>query len=352
MTPSRPTDNSTPKRTKATVHDVAKRAGVSIATVSRALNTPDAVRPELREEVLKAAKALGYTTNSVGKALRRRRSQVIGTLLPRLADPLFSLVASGVQDALVEHDYVGFLEISGFDNRNLYTHAHKLIQKGAEGLIVFGRIDDDDLLDLVTKQNIPTLTVYSYLAASEIPMIGIDNYAATRQLTELLLDLGHTRIAMISGPLAGNDRQQSRTQAFQDCLHERGLEPLIEHVDVEHERANGAAALQRLISRRSDLTALLCNRDVIAFSAIAECRRMGLSVPDDLSLTGFDDVEYASLLDPPLTSLSVPAIEMGRHAATTIIRHLESGDAMHSACYDTEVILRRSTARPRPARRG
>ena len=344
--PPRQIANSTPKRTKATVHDVAKRAGVSIATVSRALNTPSSVRVELREAVAKAAKELGYTANSVGKALRRRRSQVIGTMLPRLADPLFSLVASGVQEALVEHNYVGFLQICGFDNRHLYAHAQNLIEKGAEGLIAFGRVDDESVLELAAKQNIPILTVYSYHAESAIPTIGIDNYAAARQLTDLLLQLGHTRLAMMSGRLAGNDRQQSRTQAFGDCLREQGLEPVIEHVDIEHERANGAAALQRLISRRLDLTALLCTRDVIAFSAIAECRRMGIKIPDQLSLTGFDDVEYASLLDPPLTSVTVPAIEMGRHAASTLIRHLEIGEAMNSACYDTEVILRRSTARP------
>ncbi|WP_170134900.1 LacI family DNA-binding transcriptional regulator [Acuticoccus kandeliae] len=345
MSTSRPPDKPA-KRGKATVHDVAKRAGVSIATVSRALNTPDAVRAELREEVLRAAKDLGYTANSVGKALRRRRSQVIGTLLPRLADPLFSLVASGIQDALVEHNYVGFLQTCGFDNRALYAHGRALVEKGAEGLIVFGRIDDEDLLDFAAKQNIPLVTVYSYDQASTVPTIGIDNYAATRQLTDLLLQLGHTKIAMISGPLAGNDRQQSRTKAFEDCLAEHGLDALVEQVDVEHERANGAVALQRLMSLRPDLTALLCNRDVIAFSAIAECRRLGLKVPEDLSLTGFDDVEYASLLDPPLTSVAVPAIEMGRHAAATIIRHLETGEAMHSAHYETEVILRRSTTRP------
>ena len=334
------------RRVKVTVHDVARLANVSIATVSRALNTPQAVRPEVRARVEKAAETLGYHANSFGKGLRQQRGMLVGTLVPRLSDPLFSLVASGVQETLAENGYLGFLQPIGYDNRALYQPARQIIERGAEGLIVFGKIEDERLIDYCQRLNFPLLTVYSWSADAVVPSIGFDNYEAASQLVDLMLQLGHRGMAMIAGPQGGNDRQQDRIRAFRDRAGAAGIEPLVEEIDMAIELPDGKAAISRILDRHPEVTAVLCNRDALAFSAMAELRRRNISVPGQISLTGFDDLEYSALLDPPLTSVSVPAAEMGRHAATAMIQLLENGRPLQSVRFQTEVVLRRSTAPP------
>lgn len=335
------------RRAKVTVYDVAREAGVSIATVSRALNAPDSVGKEMRDRVVKAAAMLDYTIDSVGKALRRQRTQIIATMLPRLDDPMFAIMASSIQETLSSNNYVGFVQTSGFNNKNLHNCAKKLIEKGAEGLIIFGKIEDNNLLNYIKSQNIPAVTLYSYYNDSQIPAFGFDNGAATEQLIELLVQLGHQRIAMISGPVDGNDRQAARVAVYQHAMHRIGSEPVVEFIDMSFELPDGAAALRRIIYHHPEVSALICNRDVIAFSVLAEAKKLGIRVPEQLSLTGFDDLDYAALFDPPLTTIAVPIEEMGRAAASSLIRHLDSGTPLSGMRFDTQVILRGSVSRPR-----
>ncbi len=335
------------KQSKITVFEVAKLAGVSIATVSRALNKPDAVSTDLRNRVLAATAKLDYQINSSAKALRRRRTQIIGTILPRLNDALFCEIAHGIQASLVESGYVGFLQTAGFDNRKLVEHAKHLIDRGAEGLIVFGRIDDEKLVSLLKASRIPCVTIYSYLEDSPVPCIGIDNYNSAQQLISLILQLGHTRIGMISGPVNGNDRQQARIKAFRDMLGRRGLQPVVQTIEKSYTLTDGGEALRRLYAMHPEITAVICNSDVIAFGVLAECRKLGLAVPGDISVTGFDDVSFAPLLDPSLTTVSVEAAEMGRQAVLSLIHNLDEGQPILSSRFETAVILRKSTCTPR-----
>lgn len=334
------------KRVRVTVHDVAQAANVSIATVSRALNAPESVRLELRERVLKAAATLNYSTDSVGKALRLQRTHIVATMLPRLDDPLFSLIASGIQETLTSKDYIGFVQTTGFDNRRLYQHARRMIDSGAEGLIVFGEIEDPQLLDFAATTNFPIISAYSFNEASPIPTIGFDNRRATQQLITLLLQLGHDHIAMISGPPEGNDRQRLRMEAFRDTLTEHGLKVVIEIIDMTFEVPDGASALRKIRAEHPEVTALVCNRDAMAFSVLSECKRQGIAVPSQLSVTGFDDIDYATLIDPPLTTVAVPAVEIATSAAQSLIRWLDKGVRPGHLRFETEVILRGSAGRP------
>ncbi|MFO1091321.1 MAG: substrate-binding domain-containing protein [Hyphomicrobiales bacterium] len=343
--------NNTSGIRRATVHDVAQRAEVSIATVSRALNTPQMVRPEVRDRIFKAAAELDYTANSIGKALRRRRTQIIGTLVPALNDPLFSEVANGVQQALAQDGYVGFLQTSGFDNRRLFEQAKHMIDGGAEGLLVFGRIDDQRLLDHAAQRGFPLLSIYSYDRTSTVPAVGIDNARATQQLIDVLRELGHRQIAMISGDTDGNDRQAARAAAYGERMTELGSPIALEVLKTGDELSGSVAALHRLLEHHDETTAIICNRDNIAFAVLSECRRLGIEVPEKLSVTGFDDLSFAPLLDPSLTAVSVPAEQIGRLAAKAMMSFLENGEPLTSVCLDTEVVVRGSTARPRRSRR-
>lgn len=334
-------------RAKATIRDVARAAGVSIATVSRVLNKHETVRADLRDKVEEAARTLGYTANSVGQALRTQRTHVIGTMLPKLDDPLFSLVGNGVQEALLARGYVGFLQTIGFDTTRLYDAAMRMIEKGAEGLIVFGRLYDDRLINYCEEYDFPAVSLYSYDEESPLPTIGFDNYEATRQLLDMLVQFGHRRIAMIAGTTVGNDRQTARVRAYHDFCARMEQPRIIENIDMSREYATGATAIRNILKREPGVTAVVCNRDEVAFNVLAECRRRGIRVPQDLSVTGFDDLEYAALFHPSLTTAAVPAQAMARHAAEAIMDRLDEDKPIESVRYETEVILRESTSRPR-----
>ena len=331
---------------RPTILDLARHAGVSIATVSRALNTPDVVSDVMRRKVEASVAELGYVTSSVGKALRKQRTRVIGTLLPQLDNPLFSVFAAGVHSALSEAGYVGFIQPVGWDNRQLSKHARTMIANGAEGIIVFGRIDDPDLFRLQKAQKFPLISAYSYHEGSDVPCVGIDNYSATKLLVNLLLQLGHKRIAMLSANMIANDRQQSRIDAYRDVMAEHGLPVFLEDIDLSSPEADPSPRLEKLLKGENRVSAILCNRDVLAYRTLSVCMKLGIRVPEDVSLTGFDELEYASLLYPPLTTVAVPAAEIGRNAARQVISYLEEGRPLSSYRYDTHVILRQSVGAP------
>ncbi|PZU83278.1 MAG: hypothetical protein DI528_17385 [Shinella sp.] len=325
-----------------TVHDVAKLANVSIATVSRVLNKPENVNKEMSDRVLKAAAQLGYATNSAGKALRLARTRTIGTLLPRLDDPIFSELAHGIQETLFANEYAGFLQTSGYDNTRIFDAAYKLFNRGAEGLLVFGKVQDERLLEFIEKNPIPVLQVYSYLEGHPLPSVGIDNGKCTQKIAELMLQLGHRHIALISGPTRGNDRQQTRLNAYERIMRENGLQALSQMVQPGYSLNDGGLAFRRILEQDPQVTAVMCNTDLLACGVLSECRKLGIEVPRQMSVSGFEDVSFAPLLYQPLTTVSIPAGDIGRYAARAMIANLEQGHSLTSMQFETSVILRES----------
>ncbi|SCB58604.1 LacI family transcriptional regulator [Rhizobium aethiopicum] len=330
---------------RATIHDVARAADVSIATVSRVLNKPERVNREMHDRVMAAASELGYTTNSAGKALKIARTRTIGTLLPRLDDPIFSEIAHGVQETLFAHDYVGFLQTSGYDNSQIFDAVFRLLNRGAEGVLVFGRIDDEKLLAFIKNNHVPILQIYSYLEGNPLPSVGIDNYASTQKIAQLMLQLGHREIAHISGPTKGNDRQQSRRRAYEDTMQANGLKTTMQMVQPGYTINDAGQAFRRILEENPKVTAVICATDLLACGVLAECRKLGIGVPNDISVSGFEDVAFASLLYQPLTTLAVPSGDMGRYAARAMIANLEEGQKLTSMQFETSLILRDSIAR-------
>lgn len=336
-------------RSRPNVADVARRSNVSVATVSRAFNEPGIVSEKVRERVLKAARDLGYAPNAAAKALRLQRTHIAGAIVPTLNYAIFASMLNAFQERLSKAGHMLFLATAGFDNRALYEPARQLIERGAEALLIVGRIDDPALSSYLLKRRIPVVTTYSYQAGDPIPSIGFDNYVASRELIDYLLGLGHRHLAMISARADGNDRQEARVKAFRDALAEAGVRrpPIV--VERTHAIADGSSALREIRDRHPEVTAVVCNSDVLAIGALAEAKRLGLSVPRDISITGHDDQEAAALTDPPLTTIAVPAAEMGVRAAEAI---LEAAAADHrqsprGAMLPTRLVIRGSTGKPR-----
>ncbi|MFO1169731.1 MAG: LacI family DNA-binding transcriptional regulator [Hyphomicrobiaceae bacterium] len=339
-------------RARPNVADVARRSGVSVATVSRAFNAPGIVSDDVRERVLKAASDLGYAPNAAAKALRLQRTHIVGAIVPTLNYAIFASMLNAFQAQLAKAGHMLFLATTGFDNRALLAPARQLVERGAEALLIVGRIDDPALTAYLAERRIPVVTTYSYLAGNQIPSIGFDNDAASRELIGYLLDLGHRHLAMITASTQGNDRQQARVRAFGEALAEAGIrgKPII--VERTHAIADGASALREIRTRHPEVTAIVCNSDVLAIGALAEAKRMGLRVPGDLSITGHDDQEFAGLTEPALTTIAVPAEEMGVRAAEALLEATRDGRRLSPKGVElpTRLVIRGSTGKPRGRR--
>ncbi|MCO6055589.1 substrate-binding domain-containing protein [Pseudomonas sp. MOB-449] len=336
------------KKRKTSVIDVAKAAGVSVATVSRAYNLPHLVRDGVREQVLKTAQDLGYTPNPAAKALRMQKSMSIGVVIPSLNYSIFARLVESFQETMTKDGYSTFVLTTGFNNGVIFEPVRKLIDQGVDGLLMVGRIDDEALRSYVLEKQLPCVTTYSYTGDPDIPSIGFDNFAATRKVVELLLQLGHTHLAMFAGPVKGNDRQQERIRAFNDVVTTHGLSDNCVVIERDYSDAprHGAEVLRTLREQYPDITAVVCNSDIFAFSVISESRKLGLSVPRDLSVTGFEDDVYTSLFEPALTTIAVPARELGQCAALEMLKALKTGQKIPSVRLETQLIVRDSTSRP------
>lgn len=333
-------------KAKTKVSDVALRAGVSVATVSRTFNTPDVVREDVRHRVLEAAEALGYSPNPSAKALRMQRTHIAGAVVPSLDYAIYAQMLNSFQTTMSAAGYMVFVLTVGFDNTNIYEPVRQLVDRGAEGLLIVGRVEDERLQSFLEDGRIPTVTNYSYLAEAAFPSIGFDNYAATRQLVELLIRLGHRHMVLVSGPTRGNDRQQSRVRAFQEAAAEAGIAKHTHVMERPYSLLEGAAAMRAIHEERPETTAVVCNSDVLAFGVLSECKSLGIRVPEDLTVTGFDNQDFAGLLDPPLTTVEVPANEMGVRSAEALLGIMKTRRRPRSIRLETSLIVRGSTAGP------
>jgi LacI family transcriptional regulator len=326
---------------------VAAAAGVSPATVSRAFNLPELVNEDVRKRILDVAAGMNYSPNPVARALRSRKTHIVGAAIPTLDYAIFARMIDSFQDRFAESGYTTIVLTTGFDNRRTYDKVRLLIDRGAEALLLVGAVEDPEVQAYLRTASIPTVTTYSALPDEMVPSVGFDNYAATTAVMDHLIGLGHRSFAMIAGPVEGNDRQRTRIAAYRDRIAAGKLDGSDRVFSRPYIMDAGCEALTMLLAEHPGTTAVICNSDIFAFAALAECRRLGVRVPQDLSITGFDDFDYASRLDPPLTTMAVPAAEMGRIAADMLRRALVEGTPTRAIELEARLVLRGSTGQPR-----
>ncbi|MDF0492995.1 MULTISPECIES: LacI family DNA-binding transcriptional regulator [Bradyrhizobium] len=345
------------QQARVKIEDVARKANVSPATVSRVLNHPEIVRPELRDKVMRHIADLSYTRDSAARALKSGRMRTIGVIVPTLALGIFAEGVEALQNRLSESGYTLFIANSQYDQRRELQELQSLIERGIDGIVLVGGSHGRELRALIEQAAVPVITTYVCKAAGGIPAIGIDNEGATRDMTEYLLGLGHVRfgvIANVNSP--SNDRSRARLEGIQRALAkvEIPLKPT-QIIRTDYSLVQGRNALRQLLTDHPDTTAVVCTTDTLAIGAMAEARKMGSIVPAALSITGFDDVELAAQMDPPLTTISVPAAEIGRGAADYLINAIAGTPVPRSVLLPYRLVMRSSTAPPksgeRPARR-
>lgn len=334
----------------AGMRDVARAAGVSTATVSRVFNQPARVSAGVRERVDLAVRELGYIRHGAARALSTRRSHAIGAIIPTVDNATRASKVTALQKRCRERGYTLVLALSEYDLEIEFQQCRSLIEIGIDGLMLEGGTHDPALHALVAERGIALVNTSVYDPDSPYPNIGFDNRAAARRLTEHLLDLGHCSIGMIAGPTAGNDRAQGRVDGVRAALRARGLDfPAARLAECGYRVVEGRLALRALLAQDTGITAVVCGNDVLAFGALIEAQALGLRVPQDLSVAGFDDLDWASQIPPGLTTMALPAAEIGRLAADYLIDSLSGAELPHAIEVEVKLILRGSTG-PVPGR--
>ncbi len=334
----------------AKLSDVAHLAKVSTATVSRALTLPHKVRPHTLARVQEAAQRLGYVAHGAARSLASRRTHSIGVVIPTLDNATFAKITQALQKTLASAGYTLLVACHEFDAGVEVRVTRALIERGVDGIVLLGTSHDPRLYAMLRTRHIPYLLAWSLDVSGKHPSVGFDNRRAAQQLACHLLDLGHREFAMISGITVNNERARDRRRGVSDALAARGLGLAPERVlEKPYSLASGREGLRALMSIASPPTAVICGNDVLAIGAIAECHTLGIGVPAQVSITGFDDMEIASLLSPGLTTVNFPAAELGRLAATQLLSQLSERPAEWRRELPVELKVRGTTAPPAPA---
>ncbi|MBO6510564.1 MAG: LacI family DNA-binding transcriptional regulator [Roseibium sp.] len=328
------------------VTDVARLAGCAPATVSRVLNNPNKVSQAKRELVEKAMQELGYVRNHAARALRSQRSNMVGVLIPTLDYALYAQLVGAANSVFSEAGVSTLIATYGYDLDIEVKEARQLVERGAEALILVGENHRKELHETLEKFGVPCICTYVSNPESQHPTVGFDNAAAAAKLAQHLVHLGHRNIGVISGITKDNDRTTERLDGIRAELKRHSIELRASMVtERTYSISDGRKACAFLLSRSDPRpSAIVCGNDVLALGALVECQAQGLNVPEDVSIVGFDNLELSLHSNPPLTTIDVPAEEMGTTAANHILGYLNGEEVSPHNLVEVELILRQSSA--------
>lgn len=333
-------------RPAARMRDVAELAGVSPATVSRAFSAPDSVSLEVRQRIEKAVKKLNYTPNLNARSLRGRSTGVVIVLLPDIGNPFFSVLLKGIEETARSAGRAILIGDTDKDFELAATYALQLDAQRADGMILLNGFLPfrDSSGRPISRVQHPIVVVSERIPNCQFPTVGIDNVGAAREVIQFLAQAGHQRIGYIGGP-ADNVLTKQRLQGYCEGLSALGLsqgKELIAYGDFSIE--SGRAATRLLLHVAPRPTAIFASNDEMAVGAIIELKSLGLRVPEDMSVVGFDDIEFSVSYDPAITTVHQPRREMGRIGMNLIIDLLENRPLEKSeVVLEHELIVRRST---------
>ena len=330
------------------IEDVARAAGVSVATVSRVLNEQGGVLPQTQERVRKAVEALHYEPNLSARNLRRNESRIILILAPNFSNPYYSNVLSGICDVSRNLGYSTLIYNTYDSNALDEPLVTSLFQKNrADGMITLAVNKDDRWLAKYAGKY-PLVQCSEYVEDAALPHISVDNRLAASESVAQLIAQGHTRIGIVTSANRYLS-SENRLRGYLDALDAAGIakdDALIAYASADYSFASGKQAARDLLSLPEPPSAIFCVSDILALGVIAAAGKMGLQVPWDLSVTGFDDVDYTTMFHPYLTTVAVPCYELGRSSMLLLYDHiLQKPSAQQEVYLPHQIVLRETTAK-------
>ena len=310
-----------------TIYEVAKRARVSTATVSRVLSLPSVVAPDTRRRVLKAVEQLGYEPNSTAKQLRTLQTKKLIVSVPDISNPFFSLILQGIESAAQREGYAVLVGDTQHDEKREEGYAMMLRRKEADGLIFLGHRLARAAATVIGEMRprcAPIVNGCEFSPTLGIPSVHIDNARAAYEAMDHLYGLGHRRIGIVTGPLV-SPLSRDRLSGATSRAKKQGLEREFIVIQGDFSIESGCAAAERLLGRAQPPTAIFCFNDEMAMGVLEVATRLGVRVPKNLSVFGFDDIRFARHTSPPLTTIAQPMRQLGEGTVQLLLAIL-SGD--------------------------
>lgn len=333
----------------ATMAEVAREAGVSVATVSRLLNNQETVSPETANRVFAAIEKLHYEPNLLARNLRKNESRVILIVSPNVTNPYYAHILSGIGDVATKLGYSALI-YNTEDDKSREREALEMLRKHrADGAILMASNTNSGWL-LEYSNEFPLVQCSEYDPQVDIPHVSIDNYQATQEAMEYLIDLGHRQIAIISSE---NDyiSTRLRLQAYRDTLTQRGIacnEDYIIYASRDYSFKSGKSKAKELLKVEPRPTAIFCISDTLALGAITAAKELGFSVPDDVTVVGFDDVEHTTMFHPYITTVAQPCYDLGKQSAYLLCSLMRQETQIpRQTILDHKLIVRESSASPK-----
>ncbi|MFF0157560.1 LacI family DNA-binding transcriptional regulator [Streptomyces sp. NPDC005263] len=331
----------------ASIKDVAAEAGVSVATVSRALNGHPSVSADARARVLAAVETLDYRPNAVARSLRTDQTHTLGLVISDVMNPYFTELARSVEE---EARALGYSVIFGnADERpDLQDHhVRNLLDRRIDGLLVSPTDGGSPLMLDAARTGTPMVFVDRWIPGMEVPVVRADGRAAVRDLVAHLYGLGHRRLAIIAGPAATTTGQE-RVDAFREALHAHGLGlPDVYTGRGDFQAESGRRVTEGFLDLPEPPEAVFAADNLMALGALDAIRARGLRVPEDIALAAFDDIPWFVHTDPPITAIAQPTGELGRAAVRALVDRIE-GRPPESVTLSARVVVRRSCGEPAP----
>jgi DNA-binding LacI/PurR family transcriptional regulator len=329
------------------IREIAKRAKVSTATVSRIINRVPTVDPRLARRVWKIVSELGYFPNTQARALVSGRSRIFGLIVSDITNPFFPEIVQSFEDIAVQHDYEILLTSTVHDPKRMEASVRRMIERRVEGVAVLTFGMEDSLLEGLRFRKVPLVFIDVGPALPGICNIRVDYQRGIRQAVQHLAALRHQQIGFITGPLTLQSAV-TRKQAFENSVREIGMrvEPQLV-IEGDHTIEGGMRAFGELLSRGKYLTAVMCSNDMSAIGVMRQAYERGISVPTQLSVVGFDDIRLARFVIPPLTTIRMSQTEAGRLAFKALLTEIEGATPRLSGteyALSTDLVLRQSTA--------
>jgi len=307
------------------------------------------VSPKLAAQILAAAEEMGYCPNPFALGLRTQRSFIVGVLIPDLTNPVFPPMLRGIEKVLGEAGFSAMLADSHIPGVHERTILEKMKSRWIDGLILATAHREDTLVSECLDEKIPCVLINRTIDDESVPCVVNDDHLGIRQVVEHVYGLGHKKIAHIMGA-QNTSTGYARFEGFFDAMRGLGLEPdtdLIVSCETFSE-TEGRQAISSLFERDKQFTAIICPNDLIALGCYDVLRTRGLKCPDDISITGFNDMPFADKFNPPMTTVRIPLLEMGARAAGLLLELIKDPDAkIESGKVTPELIVRQSTAKAR-----
>lgn len=326
---------------KATIKDVATRANVSVATVSRVVNNLDGYSDETKEKVLEAIKELGYQRNAIARGLVTKTTKTIGVLIPIVSAYLYAEILNGIEEKANENGYGIFLCNTGVNGVRAINYIKMLGERQVDAIIVVSLTINDEYYNLLNSLKIPYILVSTLSYKYKIPYIKVDDQQAAYTATQFLIEKGHTKIALISGGKEDKISGITRVNGYRNALQDHDIninENIIKYGDFTYN--SGIMCMEDLLQEKEDFTAVFATSDEMALGALSVMHRNKIEVPEKISIIGYDNTLIAQMSNPPLTTVAQPLYEMGVKAFAKILSVLETGNSGDNVILSHKIVER------------